>query len=158
MTNEFQTPSWVQEVVDKFASGVAHAFILHFNVHDYTTPGVFLATYLARMMVGRQIVAVYSRDRGITFPLESMREKFIALTGAGQEQDAALSALRALGGGNAAGEQAQLPRRPAEAIPLLDRLLRMAAVSPSPQPFPLPQIKMAGTRSRRRRRRRWRRR
>jgi len=129
--SDFQTPSWVREVVDKFASGVAHAFILHFNVHDYVTPGVCLTTYLARMMAARQVVVVYSRDRGITFPLETMREKFVNLTGAGQEQDTALSALRALGGGSAGG-QAQLPRRPAEAIPLLDRLLRMVAVSPPP--------------------------
>ena len=129
MADRFETPSWVQEVVDKFASGVAHAFILHFNVHDYVTPGVCLTTYLARVLAGRQVVAVYSRDRGITFPLETMRERFIELTGAGQEQDAALSALRALGGGSAGG-QAQLPRRPAEAIPLLDRLLRVAVISP----------------------------
>ena len=131
MTDDRTTPSWVQEVVDKFASGVAHAFILHFNVHDYVTPGVCLTTYLARMMAGRQVVAVYSRDQGVTFPLETMRERFVALTGAGQEPDAALSALRALEGGSAGG-QVQLPRRPAEAIPLLDRLLRIAAVSPPP--------------------------
>ena len=28
------TPAWVQEFTSKYGSGVAHAFLLHFNVHD----------------------------------------------------------------------------------------------------------------------------
>jgi len=121
--------------MDRYRSGVAHAFILHFNVHDYAVPGVPFTTYLAQMLAGRQVVAVYSRDRGVTFPLDTMRERFVELLGLGsgqpfgsaqgkqQETDPALAALQSLGmapGGNSA----DLPRAPADALPLLGRLLR----------------------------------
>ncbi len=127
--NGFPTPAWATEVQEKYRAGIAHAFILHFNVHDYAVPGVPLTTYLARMLAGRRVVAVYSRDRGITFPLDGMRERFLELMGLGNEEqssDPALSALQALGmaSGNEAGD---LPRAPGEAIPLLGRFLRMGA-------------------------------
>jgi transitional endoplasmic reticulum ATPase len=124
----FPTPTWAQEVMEKYRSGVAHAFILCFNIHDYAVPGVSFTTYLAQMLAGRQIVAVYSRDLGITFPLETMREKFVELLGLGgepqQEIDPALAALQSLGVAPAGGGT-DLPRAPADALPLLGRLLRM---------------------------------
>lgn len=63
----FPTPTWAQEVMEKYRSGVAHAFILCFNIHDYAVPGVPFTTYLAQMLAGRQVVAVYSRDLGVTW-------------------------------------------------------------------------------------------
>lgn len=78
------TPSWVQELLDKYSSGVAHAFVLHFNVFDHVVPGVSLKSYLAKLMAGRQIVAFYNRSEGITCPLPTMRDRFIELLGLGQ--------------------------------------------------------------------------
>jgi AAA+ superfamily predicted ATPase len=79
------------------------------------------------MLAGRQVVAVYSRDQGISFPLESMREKFVEVLGLGggqePQEDAALSALRALGMASGGGS-GEIPRPPGEALPLLGRLLR----------------------------------
>jgi transitional endoplasmic reticulum ATPase len=124
----FPTPTWAQEVMEKYRSGVAHAFILHFNIHDYAIPGVPFTTYLAQMLAGRQVVAVYSRDLGITFPLETMRERFVEILGLGggeqQNADPALAALQSLGVAPAGGST-DLPRAPADALPLLGRLLRM---------------------------------
>ena len=123
----FPTPTWAQEVMEKYRSGVAHAFILNFNIHDYAIPGVPFTTYLAQMLAGRQVVAVYSRDLGITFPLETMRERFVEILGLGggeqQNADPALVALQSLGAAPAAGG-AELPRAPADALPLLGQLLR----------------------------------
>ena len=128
--NSFPTPTWAQDVMEKYRSGIAHAFVLHLNVHDYAIPGVPFITYLAQMLAGRQAVAVYSRDRGITFPLESMREKFVELLGLGgvqqQDIDPALAALQSLGVARG-GDATELPRSPADALPLLGRLLRMGS-------------------------------
>jgi transitional endoplasmic reticulum ATPase len=125
--HRFPTPAWAQEVMGKYGSGVAHAFILHFSIHDYAIPGVPFTTYLAQMLAGRQVVAVYSRDLGITFPLETMRERFVELLGLGdgqsQEADPALAALQSLGVAPAGGGT-DLPRTPADALPLLGQLLR----------------------------------
>jgi transitional endoplasmic reticulum ATPase len=126
--SRFPTPAWAQEVMEKYGSGVAHAFVLHFNIHDYAVPGVPFTTYLAQMLAGRQVVAVYSRDLGITFPLETMRERFIEILGLGDGQpqqpaDPALAALQSLGVAPAGGGT-ELPRAPADALPLLGQLLR----------------------------------
>jgi len=116
-------PAWVQELLDKYSSGVAHAFTLHFNVFDYVVPGVSLKSYLARLMAGRQIVAFYNRSEGITFPLPTMRDRFIELLGLGQEQDPALAALASLQGGQP--QATEIPRSPTAALPLLERLLKL---------------------------------
>jgi transitional endoplasmic reticulum ATPase len=125
--HRFPTPAWAQEVMEKYGSGVAHAFVLHFDIHDYAVPGVALTGYLTQMLAGRQVVAVYSRDRGITFPLETMRERFVELLGLGsgqqQEADPALAALQSLGVAPAGGIT-DLPRAPSDALPLLGCLLR----------------------------------
>lgn len=125
--SRFPTPVWAQEVMEKYGSGVAHAFVLHFNVHDYAVPGVPFTIYLAQMLAGRQVVAVYSRDLGITFPLETMRERFVEILelGGGEQQNAdpALAALQSLGVAPAGGGT-ELPRAPADALPLLGQLLR----------------------------------
>ncbi|HID87444.1 MAG TPA: AAA family ATPase, partial [Anaerolineae bacterium] len=115
------TPPWVQELLDKYSSGVAHAFILHFNVFDYVVPGVSLKSYLARLMAGRQIVAFYNRSEGITFALPAMRERFVELLGLGEPQDAALAALQSIQG----AMPEDLPRSPGAALPLLERLLKL---------------------------------
>jgi len=141
----FPTPAWAQEVMEKYGSGVAHAFVLHFDIHDYAVPGVPFTGYLAQMLAGRQVVAVYSRDRGVTFPLETMRERFVEILelGSGQQQEAdpaarlsardeALAALQSLGVAPAGGgtvldrtvQGTDLPRAPADALPLLGQLLR----------------------------------
>jgi AAA+ superfamily predicted ATPase len=115
------TPPWVQELLDKYSSGVAHAFILHFNAFDYVVPGVSPKSYLAKLMAGRQIVAFYNRSEGITFALPAMREKFMELLGLGEPQDAALAALQSIQG----AMPEDLPRSPGAALPLLERLLKL---------------------------------
>jgi transitional endoplasmic reticulum ATPase len=129
--SRFPTPVWAQEVMEKYGSGVAHAFVLHFNIHDYAVPGVPFTTYLTQMLAGRQVVAAYSRDLGITFPLETMRERFVEILGLGSEQsqqpaDPALAALQSLGVAPAGGGT-ELPRAPADALPLLGQILRVGA-------------------------------
>jgi AAA+ superfamily predicted ATPase len=129
--NGGQPPAWVAHFLDRYQAGVAHAFILHFNIGDHVSPEVATSpvAYLARLLAGRQVVAGYNRDRGITFPTETMRKKALEILGlvqpAGPAQgNAALAALRSIGAAPAVEEQ-ELPRNPAAALPLLDKLLRV---------------------------------
>lgn len=122
-------PGWVRRLLELYEAGVAHAFIVHFNTGDYVSPEATVpaATYLAQMLASR-IVAIYSRDRGITFPTETMRQAamdILGLAGGEQAADPALMALQSMGAAPAPGEQ-ELPRSPGQALPLLDKLLRYA--------------------------------
>ncbi|HHJ07196.1 MAG TPA: hypothetical protein ENK24_06825, partial [Anaerolineae bacterium] len=96
-------PAWTQRFLDIYKAGVAHAFILHFNTGDYVTPEspVTLTAYLAQLFASRDIAAIYSRDKGITFPVESMRQDALDILGIAQQQgqsgNATLEALQSLG-------------------------------------------------------------
>jgi transitional endoplasmic reticulum ATPase len=115
------TPAWVKSMLSKYTSGVAHAFILHFNVNDYVVPGVTLKSYLGKFLASREIVAFYNRAEGITFPIPSMKDKFMQALGLSQEQDPALVALAGLSG----QQEQELPKSPSAALPLLERLLKL---------------------------------
>jgi SpoVK/Ycf46/Vps4 family AAA+-type ATPase len=120
-----EQPAWVRALLAKYSSGVAHAFLLHFNTADYVTPGRTLRPYLATLLARREIIAFYDRAEGIAFATASMREKALALLGAGQaasvgQADPMLAALASLG---QAGAGENLPRAPGAALSLLERLL-----------------------------------
>jgi transitional endoplasmic reticulum ATPase len=114
-------PAWVQELTNKYGSGVAHAFVLHFNVHDYVLPGASMRTYLTKFMTNREVICFYNRAEGITFALPSMHEKFMDLLALKKATDPALVALAALQG----NQEQDLPKAPSAALPLLVRLLKM---------------------------------
>ena len=76
-------PAWVARLLELYQTGAAHAFIIHFNTGDYVSAAspAPVAGYLAQLVAGRQIVARYSRDRGISFLTESMRQQVLKLLG-----------------------------------------------------------------------------
>jgi SpoVK/Ycf46/Vps4 family AAA+-type ATPase len=125
-------PKWWDELLVK--TRIAHSFILHFNTMDYASPEAptRVPTYLAKKLSQCEIVVVYSLSRGITFPLESMKQKaleILRLANKDQGNNApTLDALRFVGAAPAADEQ-ELPRSPVDALQLLDKLLR----TPRPQ-------------------------
>lgn len=129
-TNGIPKPAWVTRFLDRYQAGVAHAFILHFNTGDHVAPEAAISPviYLSKLLASRQVVAIYSRDRGITFPTETMRKRALEILGLAKTEqpkqaNAALAALQAIGAAPAAADQ-ELPRSPASALPLLDKLLR----------------------------------
>lgn len=119
-------PGWVRELLARYNSGVAHAFILHFGVADYVTPGRTLRPYLAALLARRPIIACYNRAEGITFASPSMRETALGVLGLGGPSrgagpaDPLLATLASLQQGQGGDE---LPRAPGAALPLLERLL-----------------------------------
>jgi transitional endoplasmic reticulum ATPase len=121
MSTNNGTPAWVKSMLDKYTSGVAHAFVLHFNVNDYVMPGVTLKSYLGKILAGREIIAFYNRAEGITFPLPSMKDKFMQALDLEQKDDPALAALAGLSG----QQEQELPKAPSAALPLLERLLKI---------------------------------
>lgn len=117
-------PAWARTMLAKYDAGIAHMFTLHFNVADYAAGKMGMKAYLAKLWMakGKEIVAYYDRASGITFALESMKEKALKLLGLDQQPDEALAALQAVGGAPPGG--VSLPRSPGQALPLLERLLR----------------------------------
>ena len=123
----FADPKWFGDFLSAYKSGKAQCFILHLNVRDYAVPGLRLTPYLTQKLSKREVIAVYNRSEGISFPLPSHREQFMTVLGLGQDtqQAAANPALAALGmGGPVNNAPAELPTSPSSALPLLERLLR----------------------------------
>ncbi|MCU0232293.1 MAG: hypothetical protein MUC67_13140, partial [Acidobacteria bacterium] len=126
----FPTPAWWDRCRQALMSGSTKAIILHLNTRDYAVPGNHMTTYLCKLLANRDVVAIYNRATGITFPLESMEGRARDLLGmkgpaAGSGvQNAALAAL----GLPAAGPKDQgWPKPPAQALPLLERLMLSGA-------------------------------
>jgi len=126
--NGFPTPAWWDTCRQALVSGATKAIILHLNTRDYAVPGKHMTTYLCKLLANRDVIAIYNRATGIRFPLASMEGRardLLNMNGPAQpSQNAALAAL-GLGGGP---QQAQeWPRQPAQALPLLERLMLSGA-------------------------------
>lgn len=128
-----QTPTAVSTIAQQYKAGIAHAFILTGNIHDYITPGTRLADYLKAWLAGQGMTTqvTYNRAQGLQFPTMSSEKTFRALVSGQQAQPAtnpALAALQAARGGQAApqAEQAPLPTSPEACLALIDKALRNA--------------------------------
>ena len=131
------SPEWLKQVLETYGSGVSTAYILHFNVGDYSTPdhNMPVVTYLSRILSNmkqesREITVIYSRDRGIEFADPGMKKLAIELLTGQQPQKAqsgndVLDALNSIDLGGGKQDEAEFPKNPEEAMPILDKLLRM---------------------------------
>lgn len=104
--------NWAKELVEKFAAGASHTFILHLNVSDYVrnTDGKYvgLKRYLTDVLLnGWQIVVFYDRASGIHFLNDDMKTDFFRIVNNGSKEQ-----LKAL------------PKDPETALPILERLMR----------------------------------
>lgn len=125
-----QVPSWFGEIATLFASRVTHGFILEGDVWGVTIQNIPQRRFL-QMVLGssREVVAYYNRARGITFALPSMRQKAEQLLEAAGtlpvERDPISAVLDESGAGVVpVGDVFRSARRPQDALPLLDQLLR----------------------------------
>ena len=129
-----RVPTWFEEVITTFSAGVSHGFILSGDVWGATIQGTSQRNFLQRVLgTSRDVVAYYNRATGITFPLESMRQKAEELLASGMPDAGGQSnpfdaVLDAAGMGvQQVGDQFGAARRPLEALSLLERLLRAPA-------------------------------
>jgi hypothetical protein len=127
------TPGWYATLAEKYQAGISHAFILHLSINDLVTPGTTTRSFLnAALGSTCPVIAWYDRAQGITFPLASMRTRFLQVTGVGSGPAPPSGPLAALQGalpGNST-PPVQLPAEPERALPLLERLLRTPATLP----------------------------
>src|SRR4051794_38193939 len=124
-------PAWFQSLAEKYQAGIAHGFVLHMNINDLVAPGTTSRSYLnAALGSSAPVIAWYDRAGGISFPLPSMRTRFLQATGVTPAPALASGPLAALQGALPGSSPAQLPTEPERALPLLERLLRTTATLP----------------------------
>ncbi|HVC82770.1 MAG TPA: AAA family ATPase, partial [Chloroflexota bacterium] len=140
--NERQETAWMSRLLAKYNNAEAHVFILHLNVQDYVVGGRTLPEYLVNRFARQDLVVFYDITQGITFPMDRMtlrpegtisQEQLAKRLLGGAAPPAAdrdmMAALAALGG-TPGTKAADLPRAPADALPVLERLLSFAGNHP----------------------------
>lgn len=122
MTKKQSIPRFIEEIQHKFTAGIANAFLVHFNIADYVDHANTLPDYLAKWFKG-YLVIFYDRNKGITFPLPSMKKKFVELV-MKQELEGDPLAQAAIGESQQKPEDVELPRDPQDALRLIDMALK----------------------------------
>lgn len=120
-------PKWMEQFRTQFLSGVAHAFVFHFNTRDYMARELPLRDYLVKAMANKKVIAFYNLADGISFPKAGMREEFdkiCELDSADAANAETNNVLAALSLDTPSNGPKPLPKVPAKAIPLLETLLR----------------------------------
>ena len=125
---------WARELGQKYTSGIAHQFILHFNVADYAHGLATVEEYLLAMLSSRDMVISYDIASGIQFKgPKGAEQRKLFIEALGLDQQAGVDSLAAaMGLQTVAPQQPQgeieLPRNPAKALPLLERALHLREV------------------------------
>ena len=130
-------PKWLERALELYRDGIAHAFLLHFNVADYIAPGVRLRSYLAKVLASRDIVVFYNIAEGLTFPRESDEERFrdfVTSMSAGAGASASSAVNKALAVARSGGVS-DLPKAPAQVFPILEALLKKPPVVSEERPY-----------------------
>src|SRR5258708_4108750 len=100
-------PAWANDLIVKYQSNIAHAFLLHGNVQDYVggLAGQSLKNYLIESFSTRDLVICWDRASGFTLPTAPMRQRFIDVAGIPLPGSSSTSAgaTSARGGGLAGG-------------------------------------------------------
>jgi SpoVK/Ycf46/Vps4 family AAA+-type ATPase len=100
-------PAWANDLIIKYQSNIAHAFLLHGNVQDYVggLAGQSLKNYLIESFSTRDLVICWDRANGFTLPTAPMRQRFIDIAGIPLPggSSASASATSARGGSLAGG-------------------------------------------------------
>jgi len=129
-TNPQPMPSWFRQFTVSFTAGEAHAFIVHGDINGYAHQGVTQRGLLVASLASkRDVVAVYTLGRGISFPFETMRDAAMKLLGleaaAASSANPLAAALAGISGGqgDAADDPFTTARRPTAALELLERLV-----------------------------------
>lgn len=123
------TPAWFRQFTASFMAGEAHAFILHGDINGYAHEGVTQRGLLLASLSGkRDVVAVYTLGRGVTFPVPSMRDAAMRLLGmenaSAQASNPLTAALAGINGGESDDDDPFAgARRPTAALELLERLM-----------------------------------
>jgi SpoVK/Ycf46/Vps4 family AAA+-type ATPase len=150
-----QPPAWANELVIKYQSNIAHAFLLHGNVPDYVggLAGQSLKNYLIESFSTRDIVVCWDRASGFTLPTAPMRQRFIDIAGIPLAGPSSSASATVRSGGLASGLNRAAAtttgsdlaailekiRKPEDALDILSRVLHWRPPRKSsgedPEPF-----------------------
>ena len=126
--NDGNGVAWAAELGRKYTAGIAHMFVLHFNVRDYAETLVTIPEYLQAMLNRRDLVVTYDLASGIEFANPDQRQLFIEALELDQQQVGGLAAQMGLQMEGAQQQEVELPREPSKALPLLERALHLQEV------------------------------
>lgn len=134
---------WIDELLKKYVSGIAHMFLLHFNIADYVDNSNLLTDYLIQALQKRDIILLYDRASGLTLPsqrvlnqldpakdrkeMEDILSRLMEL-GSPQEDDITAMLRQVNGGSTGSNEELALPRNPVEALPFIEQTIKKAEV------------------------------
>lgn len=121
--------AWADELSRKYTAGISHVFVLHFNVRDYAHGLVSVEEYLKAMLGKRDMVISYDIAGGLTFATPEQRKLFIHALGLDQQPGGDLAAAMGLNVETPQDAEVELPRKPAEALALLERAMRLQEVT-----------------------------
>src|SRR5260370_39185703 len=98
-------PAWANDLIVKYQSNIAHAFLLHGNVRDYVggLAGQSLKNYLIESFSTRDLVVCWDRASGFSLPTAPMRQRFIDIAGIPLPGSSSTGAGAAARGGGLAG-------------------------------------------------------
>lgn len=117
---------WASELAQKYTSGISHQFILHFNVQDYAHGLATVGEYVEAMLASRDMVITYDIAGGIEFASASHRQLFIKALGLDAPPATGdLAAAMGLQTVETPTREVELPRAPAQALPLLEQALHL---------------------------------
>ncbi len=108
--------NWFLEIANKWSAGIAHVFLLHGNTSDTVDGANTVQTFLSnvtKLCLNRDVVVMYDRSSGITFPLPSHRTAFYQAIGIDAPED-----------------DFELPRDPSGALRLIERVLPLTKEGP----------------------------
>lgn len=122
-------PMWAQQLRAKFRASVAHTFVITGNVRDMADNRLTLNTYLAQLFLQRvngkrnfDLIIYYDRSNGLRFPTPEMENLFIVEAGLGAGAPVATGGVFPAGAG--AGNKVPIPKDPATAFKLIEKVLR----------------------------------
>ncbi len=111
------TLPWYSDITSKWSAGIAHVFLIHGNTGDTVDGANTVQSYLSAtcgLCLERDIVILYDRSSGITFPLTSHRAAFYQAVGMDAPED-----------------DYDLPRDPSGALRLIERVLPLTKEGPN---------------------------
>ncbi len=122
-----QSPRWVQQVRQRYESGVASVFCLHGNVRDLHPFGgqyLPLPQFLVRAFTGgKQIVLFYSIRTGVNFAEPAMEREFCQFLAVHFSLSGEAALAAAVRNGTLPPQLQDLFKNPTFALPILQKLL-----------------------------------
>jgi SpoVK/Ycf46/Vps4 family AAA+-type ATPase len=123
-------PDFMRQIREEHKAGVAHTFLLHFNVTDLARDQMFgyltMLDYLMEQLndIGCDVVVAYDRSQGVIFPNVGLRSEYQRLLGLEVKLPEGTKIERPHINSKLSIKKVGIPREPKDALPRIESLLR----------------------------------